>query len=514
MNRNAERGVALILTLILLAVLSVMAVSFMFLSQSETWSTMNYRLTSQARDAAEAGLNSATNYIVNTYTGPVTGAGCATDVIGCYTLTSLPVKVVANGNPVVLSGNAAVTSNYPIAAVQTAFNTTGVGFGTITATVGAITTTANYATSATLLSMRQITVYGGAVSTVQTWQIVSDGTISNGVRNAKEELSVTLEKPILPMFNFAAFAASNQCSALTFSQPNTSTDSYDSSLPGQPAGILASDGNVGTNGNLNSSTAQINGILASPAVGTGVCANGAGGATTAETAAGGNVATGGLVELPQPITYPTPVIPGCPAANCMPPLTNQSLGTSCSPIPASGCTDLASKKVRLLPGNFGNLSIGSSMTDVHLIPGTYNINSFTSGNVNLIIDGPGPTILNVGGCATLNANSSACATNLASPIDFSSSGVSNPTYVALNFQIQYGGPGAVNVKCGNTGVAAVLYAPNAAVTLSANGSFYGAVIGNTVTVSSGANLNYDRNLQDSGYNVGNFALGGFSWAKF
>src|ERR1700675_4959402 len=109
-KETKEKGVSLILTLIILGVLSVMAVSFMFLSQSETWSTMNYRLTSQARDAAEAGLNSATNYIVNTYTGPVAGAGCAPDVMGCYTVTSLPVKAVANGNPVILSGNAAVTS--------------------------------------------------------------------------------------------------------------------------------------------------------------------------------------------------------------------------------------------------------------------------------------------------------------------------------------------------------------------------------------------------------------------
>jgi len=65
-----RKGIALILTLILVLVMSVMAVSLMFLSQTETWSSLNYRLMSQARDGAEAGINSAANYIVNTYTQP------------------------------------------------------------------------------------------------------------------------------------------------------------------------------------------------------------------------------------------------------------------------------------------------------------------------------------------------------------------------------------------------------------------------------------------------------------
>jgi len=49
-----KKGIALILTLILLLVMSVMAVSLMFISQTETWSGLNYRLMSQARDGAEA----------------------------------------------------------------------------------------------------------------------------------------------------------------------------------------------------------------------------------------------------------------------------------------------------------------------------------------------------------------------------------------------------------------------------------------------------------------------------
>src|SRR4029077_5310369 len=70
MSRANQKGIALVMTLILIFLLSVMSLSLMFISQTETWSSLNYRLTSQARDGAEAGINSAANYIVNSYTEP------------------------------------------------------------------------------------------------------------------------------------------------------------------------------------------------------------------------------------------------------------------------------------------------------------------------------------------------------------------------------------------------------------------------------------------------------------
>ena len=527
MKTANQKGVALITTLILLAVLSTMAVSFMFLSQTETWSTMNYRLMSQGRDGAEAGVNAAANFLLgnNTtyvYTPP---AATGTDLLSSYTLTSYPVKY--NGSAVILSASNNATANYPYANASNNYNTTGVGKGSMT--VGSLTV--NYNTYATLLAMRNVTVYGGGTATVQTWLITSDGVISNGVRLATVEVSAILERPIVPAFGFAAFANSNQCSALTFSQPNTATNSYDSTaLSGGNPVISATDGNVGTNGNLNSSTAQINGSLSTPAVGTGTCVNGVGGASTAETASGGNLATGGIVELPQPISLIPPPVP-----SPMPPVTAQSGNTDCGTIP--NCSNIASKQIRLLPGTYGQISIGSAMTDIHLTPGKYYMDSFTMGNVNLIIDSTPvdavtgtKVILSVTGCATLNGGSTDCATYLATAIDFSSSGLSNPSYNPLNFQIQFAGGGQFNncaatagaanacpiikVKCGNTGVAATIFAPNNPIDLSANGSFYGSAIGNTVTVSSGGTLTYDRNLKDGGYSVGNWVLGGFTWARF
>ena len=58
-TRHNERGIALVLALFLMSALSVLAASLMFLSQTETYASMNYRMMSQARYAAEAGVQKA-----------------------------------------------------------------------------------------------------------------------------------------------------------------------------------------------------------------------------------------------------------------------------------------------------------------------------------------------------------------------------------------------------------------------------------------------------------------------
>src|SRR5207245_9836047 len=118
--------------------------SLMFLSQTETYASMNYRLMSQARYGAESGVHKAVNYLLNTYTAP----GSVGDPITAYDLTKSPVTVVANGQAVVLSATSAVASNYPVAATQTAF------LNQATGPLSAGNATIQYGAYATLLSMR------------------------------------------------------------------------------------------------------------------------------------------------------------------------------------------------------------------------------------------------------------------------------------------------------------------------------------------------------------------------
>ena len=65
MNTNNERGIALVLALFLMSIMTVLATSMMFLSQTETYASMNYRMMSQARYAGEAGIQKASNFLLD-----------------------------------------------------------------------------------------------------------------------------------------------------------------------------------------------------------------------------------------------------------------------------------------------------------------------------------------------------------------------------------------------------------------------------------------------------------------
>src|SRR5260370_8076066 len=65
MKRSNEKGTAMLFAIILVLVLSVMAASMMFLSQSETWSRMNYRLMPHPRYGAEARIHPTATFLLN-----------------------------------------------------------------------------------------------------------------------------------------------------------------------------------------------------------------------------------------------------------------------------------------------------------------------------------------------------------------------------------------------------------------------------------------------------------------
>src|SRR3954471_6918585 len=79
MQNNHERGIALVLALFLMSAMSVLAASLMFLSQTETYASMNYRMMSQARYGGEAAVQKAANFLFDTaqYVPPATAAELA-----------------------------------------------------------------------------------------------------------------------------------------------------------------------------------------------------------------------------------------------------------------------------------------------------------------------------------------------------------------------------------------------------------------------------------------------------
>lgn len=465
-----EKGVALIMVLILMGVLSVLASSLIFVSQTETWASQNYQLMSEARYGAESGVHRAANYLLYTYAAP----GTMADPMANYTITTAPVR--SGGNPVLLRSNGA--SNYPVGSVVSAFASAVHG----TLTGGHAVT---YDATATLLSMRQVTVFGSTTPvTVQTWRIVGEGLII-GPKPATVSVEMTLERQVSPMFSYAVFATDNGCGALSWSGGG-STDSYDSN--DLAAGISASGGNVGTNGNLdeNGGPTIIHGSLSTPRTGVGACSTGA---VTALTMSGSSAPTDGLVELPQPITYPTPDVP--------------------SPPPTGDFTVAPSGNVTKPPGSYGNIIVKGTL---HLTAGTYNINSLTmNGTPTMIIDS-GPVVMHVAGYATAGNASSG---QMATPFDLT--GGTLVTMASLDssmFQITYAGTGTVKMAGGSKS-AGLLYAPNATVrNNSANAEWYGAIIAKRATDAGQAVVHYDRNLKNDMMTVGPWMMSAFSWQRF
>jgi hypothetical protein len=449
-RRAGETGVALVLCLLFMLAVSVVGASLAVLAQTESYASINYRMMSQARYGAEAGVNKAINALLNGYVQP----GGPGDPLSNYNTTVSPVTY--NGQPVVLSAMAGVASNYPLASAQTFFNTAAQG------TLAAGAAKVNYAASATLMSMNVVMAYGsGTTSVVQTWRVTGDGSIS-GSRTALVEVSALLEQQTVPAHTYAAFATNGACGALAFSG-GVVTDSYDSSNFTKSGGRVvtqSSGGNVGTNGNLNDSGGStINGALYTPRSGVGNCSNGSVDALTQ---------TGGVVQLPQALTYVAPALP-----SPLPPVTNVNVSsnTTCAGagIPAGNCSG-SGGNLTLNPNGgvltLGNLSVSGGAT-IHVTAGSYAWNSINlSGGATLVVDS-GPAVINVVG------------TGQATPLNFSGGSVSN-----------------------------------ASINLSGGTDFYGSLLGATLNVSGGAKVHYHRHLSTAFFTVGNQMLSSFTWKKY
>jgi hypothetical protein len=522
MKRSNQKGAALIFALIFVLVLSITAASLMFLSQSETWSSLNYRLMTQSRYGAEAGLHAAANYLMNTYPQP----GVAlTDPLAAYNVAVSPVTLAAGGIPIVLGPTMnGLAPNYPVSGTLAGFNT---------ATQKSLTAgnnTVNYSVSAELLSMKQVRECQNLQPLIaQLWKLTSHGDIS-GVRNAEVEVSSLLESHVVPCYNYAGFANSNGCGSISFNAGGT-INSYDSSnltLSGGTPVTQTYMGNLGSNGNVNTATGTvINGTFSSPDTGVGACGGGGGvtalsgaGAVTGCSTATTCIPAPGLVKLPQTVAMVTPQIPSVvppPSVN----VTNSGSLTPCSMnCPSNGANN----------GNYGDISLSGNSSNVvtfvpagtnasNCAPGIYYVNSISlSGQASLAIGpcpgtGPGsnpyvpavyqPVIINVSGY------------NQATPLDIGGNGFANPTFNSTLLQIQYAGTGAINLH-GNGSSTAVLYAPNAGITFTGNAQWYGSVIGNTITSIGGASvsIHYDRALQYNLMTVGNWTLDTFTWSKF
>ncbi len=516
-TRSSEQGIALVFTLFLMAALSALAVSLMFLSQTETSATRNYKTMSQARYAGEAGVHKAINYMINSYTQP---SGFAD-----YNLTVSPVTCInastsicaTNGGAVIMSsfssGSGYPTTNYPDSTIRTAFAAavTGTLATNITGTLGDLGMgSVTYGAYARLLSMRQVNVYGGGVEFVQTWEITAVGTVP-GALAATVEVTAMLEQDTVDAETFAVFATSDECGAISYAGSG-GTNSYNSTsftLSGGKPVTTASGGAVGTNGNLSlGGSVTIAGTLSTPRSGVGACSSGSVNAMTGTQAA----VTGGLIRLPQAKVYPTPVIP--PAGTTDWDFHSSSDETDCANLfsPMNWSCSLSGNTWTIMPNVAGaplslrNVTIGSNQDLIIGGTGTVTLNWNTlnvSGNTNLTINNSA-TELNLTGTGT-NMSSTPV-------LDFQGN-FSTTAWDPSKFQIMYAGTSLIKMR-GNNDLAATIYAPNALVDLASSYDVWGSILAKTYTNSGGAMVHYDTSLSAKFKTLGNRVMSSFSWKKY
>jgi hypothetical protein len=478
---------ALVLAMFMVLIVSLVGAAAMVTTRTETLSSMQYRTSSQARYAAESGVHHAVNYLLNAYAEPLTAAQLAS-----YTQTQTGVQF--NGANIVLSSDGGTAGNYPVGATQTAFNNAVAG------SLDVSNGSASYTAVARLLSIRSITdAFSNTPTTVQTWEITGIGNVGD---NAEVEVSSVLEQPVVPLFRYAAFATAPGCAALSFAGGAT-TDSYDSSaaLSGGVPVRAASGGNVGTNGNVDEAgnTTAINGSLSTPRSGVGNCSNTN---VTALTSVGGASVSGGLVELPQSVSYPTPAVP-----SPLPPTTATSftknsgcpVGLADCAVSANGATITPPTAATVV--TMGNVAL-SAQAQLHLSAGIYVVNSISmAGNSKIIVDGAGPVIFQVVGDGQTT------------PIDLTGGSLSNTSFDPSRLQFVYGGTGTVKLA-GGAENSSLIYAPNASTSLTGSSDFYGALVTGQLTATGGVDIHYDRRLQKTMLTAGNTTMSKFTWKVF
>jgi hypothetical protein len=314
-----------------------------------------------------------------------------------------------------------------------------------------------------------------------TYLVTALGVSPTGARKVVQT-DVALQPT--PPFIYGLFATSKACPAINFNGNNPTTDSYTTAAGGTYATTKSTTGgDIGANGGVALGNGNIDGIVGVLPVGTGPCATpfsiGSQGTDIGPNCPGPSCVPNSPTYLNVPYSFPTPPVP-----NPLPPNTTYN-------IPA--CGGNGNTGDCMIPGTYGNLTENGALT---LAPGIYNINSLTmQGNGSITVTPPGAVTLNIGG------------TGQAAPLSIAGNGITDDT-IPNDFTINYAGTGAISIA-GNGNVTAMMNAPNAPISQTGNGNWYGSLLGSTISMGGNAFFHYDRNAALSPTNNGYYTLIGF-----
>lgn len=514
---KSQRGIALFAVLLILLLLSAMAAGLMYMSSTETQINSNFRSEQTAYFAARAGLEELRDRMMAAS-------------LNATIANSLPQLApdTAGGNIlyIVNPGSGALNSINPWDAGSTNFDTDLChdGYAGLSATTVGTPCTSAYSGSPALAMIKTSTlpfattgaalpyrwarvslkvngsVPGATVnsgpsygpSNVVCWNGVYEVVLPTGgaqtatnctlmtpsanpvymitalaVTKSGARKMVQAEVALNPAqpFPYGLFATGTGCGAVTLSggggggggvNPTPTTDSYTSANGGTYLTTATSTGgDVGANGNISLG----GGTWIGGAVGSPITPSIVGNCPAAPLSINGG--SGGIIPDP---------------ANLIQPISAVSIPT---PVIANLTGPDEKNKSTLSPGNYGNISLTS--TDLTLASGTYNINSISIS---------GQATLRISGAVTLNV----VGNNVNVPVDLEGGSVTNNTKIASNLQINYAGTSTLKIA-GGAATYLTVDAPNADVQLTGNSDIYGAVVGNTISVSGGGRFHYDRNTK-------------------
>ena len=549
-QKGRERGIALILVLLAMLVLSVLAAAIVFTARSETFASYNYKLDTQADYLAKAGIQRAINWFRSSHYRAVSESEANT----YYTVTSTgsPFNLfTSNASPVIcksgcpsanspvqLIGFGSGSTNYP------SINNTEATPSTVAAAFASdlndpantrVTADANnsgfFNVNAVLLNYQTVNV-GYAppytLTPVETWLITSKatwtGNSGSGTALATAEEEAIVQPIYLPTWANALYGF---CSVTMQGSSGTCTDAFNSSLGAYGSGnpsvasgqcdstsvnnVIGAGAAVGANGGvtLGSNVTVAGNVVIGASPSAGCAASGYSGSTSSVL---GQVINGPHKDPPPAPTFRSGFPTGAPSYSLSPgsvqvlPVgatwSNSPFPqtTGVTPSTSSPCMDTTCNGSAAHPYEISSISMtggggGGNAPVLELVGGSNPLNPVYY-DIDSLSENQG--VINVSGYVVLNIKSSLSIAGLGI-----TNGVSSnipPEAVTIN----YAGANSVSIS-GNGAVSAVLDAPNATVSLGGGGSggyFIGAVQANNVSVQGGYPVHYDVQLGRAGGTMG------------
>jgi Tfp pilus assembly protein PilV len=559
---KAQSGVALILSLICLLLISLLAAGLILSTQTEIWTTSSYRSTAQARYVAEAGAQQAIDWLQANWKPPVNLSDTSQ-----FNLSVFPAQYVGAAQPQIvfapLSGglnNNLITDNYHSidSTLDSRFQSNLVNQSV---PFDGMSGSPRFSVAAQLLSATQVTMGGtGSTSTgwMTKWKIISQGTVGSIHPATVQVVEVVAMVPnsastvsTAPRFKYAMLATGTGCGAIAMSGGQY-TNAYNSVAPGNvgssnPA-LLGTGGDVASFGNINlTNGAYINGNVYSPFYNTGATgsygiscqawsnapnchnSNGINGGQSCssppnewavnEDNSGSAVGcTSGKSSSCSQMTYSMP--PSFSSPSALPDATmpdvpkNTSACTGFNGLCNGGSGGGSGCAITVPPnptGNYGVTNFGSCAV-ITLQAGTYNFDTlYISNGAKLILPSNGSVVVNIHN-----------ASNSSTPLNQDGGTVANNGGDPNNLTFVYNGDKTINLNNGSN-MFATIYAPHAKVIVGGNAGLYGAIVGSTFQFSGSGHIIYDTNLGNENTHVPITTPGGitnvahidaFSWSAF